>query len=317
MKPLKKITLKAISSIDLNIKKNYRLYRKVQKIIVAPMIPAYKTLDEKIMLGDREIPIRVFTAESQSMQRVLIFFHGGGWVTGDIDTYTPICGALAEACNQTVISVDYRLAPEHPFPKGLIDCYIATREIFAKASDLGIHPDNITLIGDSAGGNLAAAVSLLAAKKREFTPKQQILLYPATYFDHTEKSPYASVSENGEDYLLTSKRIQDYMDLYVPVGKERLNPYVAPLLAKNLAQQPKTLIITAEHDPLRDEGTAYGKKLKSFGVDVRSFCIEGAIHGFLGNPLAETEIKKTHQYINLFLNESLQGGAFNERTKKI
>ena len=116
MKPLKKITLKALSSINLNIKKNYRLYRKVQRIITTPLKPDYETLDEKIMVGEREIPVRVFSPPGIEMNKVMIFFHGGGWVTGDIDTYTPICSSLADSCRQTVISVDYRLAPEYPFP---------------------------------------------------------------------------------------------------------------------------------------------------------------------------------------------------------
>lgn len=318
MKPLKKITLKALSSINLNIKKNYRLYRKVQRIITTPLKPDYETLDDKIMVGEREIPVRVFSPPGIEMSKVLIFFHGGGWVTGDIDTYTPICSALADSCRQTVISVDYRLAPEYPFPKGLIDCYIATKAIFLEADKLGIHPDDITLIGDSAGGNLAAAVSILAAKKKEFFPKKQILIYPATYHDHSQSSPFASVTENGEDYILTARRIEDYMDLYVPVKKERLNPFVAPLLSENLNDQPNTLLITAEFDPLRDEGDAYGMKLKEFGNSVRAFCIKGAIHGFLGNPLAIEEIKKTHELIKIFLNEPLQEGRVkNERTEEI
>lgn len=318
MKPLKKITLKALSSIDLNIKKNYRLYRKVQRIIVTPLKPSYQTLDDKIMVGDREIPVRVFSPEKPSQNKAMIFFHGGGWVTGDIDTYTPICTALAEACNQTIISVDYRLAPEHPFPKGLIDCYLATKAIFLECDKMGIHPDNLTLIGDSAGGNLAAAVSILASKKKEFYPRKQVLLYPATYFDHTSDSPFCSVSENGEDFILTARRIEDYMDLYVPVKKERLNPYVAPLLAEKLEHQPKTLLITAEFDPLRDEGAAYGIKLRASGHDVRSFCMEGAIHGFMGNPLATEEIRKTYELIKIFLNEPVHGGnKTNERTEEI
>lgn len=318
MKPLKKITLRALSSVNLNIKKNYRLYRKVQRIILTPIKPAYETLDEKIMVGEREIPVRVFSPPDIEKKGLMIFYHGGGWVTGDIDTYTPICSALAEACKQTVISIDYRLAPEYPFPKGLVDCYLATKKIYHHAEKLGIKPETITLIGDSAGGNLAAAVSLLAKKKKEFFPLKQILIYPATYYDHSEESPFPSVTENGEDFILTAKRIEDYMDLYVPIKKERLNPYVAPLLADDLSDQPSTLIITAEFDPLRDEGEAYAQKLREYGNTVRSFCIDGVIHGFLGNPLAVTEISKTHELIKIFLDEMVQKGPDSyERTEEI
>ncbi|NMR85768.1 alpha/beta hydrolase fold domain-containing protein, partial [Vibrio parahaemolyticus] len=124
------------------------------------------------------------------------------------------------------------------------------------------------LIGDSAGGNLAACVSLLLRDRGEIVPKKQILIYPATNYDHSENSPFKSVVEFGENYILTSKRIQDYMELYVPNPKDRESPYVAPILAKDLSNQPETLIITAEYDPLRDEGEEYGKRLESFGNKV-------------------------------------------------
>ncbi|HBT19074.1 MAG TPA: alpha/beta hydrolase [Clostridiaceae bacterium] len=304
MRPMTKITLKALSSIDLNIKKNYRFYRKVQKIIKAPAKLPYGALDHKIMVGEREIPIRVFMPEDGSLQKLILFFHGGGWVIGDIDSYTPVCLALAKELKQAVISVDYRLAPEHPFPKGLTDCYHVLQEMVKEADVIGIHPDDITLIGDSAGGNLAAAVSLLARNKGTFVPKRQVLLYPATYHDHSPSSPYTSIHENGEDFILTTKRIEEYMDLYVPLKKERRNPYVAPLLAENHEHLPTTLIITAQYDPLRDEGLDYGEKLRAAGNTVRSFTIKDAIHGYMGTPLAEEAITKTHTLIKLFLQET-------------
>ncbi|HSL86087.1 MAG TPA: alpha/beta hydrolase, partial [Bacteroidales bacterium] len=265
MKPLKKITLKALSNINVNMKKNYKLYRKVQKIITPTPKGPFSSLDHKIMVGDREIPIRVFMPRDPSSRKVMIYYHGGGWVTGDIDVYTPVCADLANATSNIVVSVDYSLAPEYPYPMGLEDCYIATREIFRHPELLFCKDEDITLIGDSAGGNLAAVVSLKARDLGEFMPKKQILIYPATYHDHSENSPYVSISENGADYLLTVERLEDYMDLYVPDKEAREDPYVAPLLADDLRDQPKTLIITSEYDPLRDEGEAYGKKLRQQG----------------------------------------------------
>ena len=303
MKPLKRITLRALSSIDVNIKKNYKLFRKVQKIITpAPRVP-YRAFDHKVMTGDREIPIRLFIPKENRKDKVMIFFHGGGWVTGDIDTYTPVCATLAEATGHTVVSVDYALAPENPYPMGLQDCYTAAREIFQNIGLLGAAPEDITLIGDSAGGNLAAVVSLMARDKGEFTPRRQILIYPATYHDHSIHSPFRSVQENGENFILTAERIEDYMDLYVPDKAARKTPYVAPLIADDLSAQPKTLIITSEYDPLRDEGEAYGKRLRSFGNEVRIFQMKEALHGYMNNPLSSDIVEHTIEIINLFLNE--------------
>lgn len=303
MKPLKRITLRALSSIDMNIKKNYKLYRKVQKIITpSPRIP-YRAFDHKVMTGDREIPIRLFIPKENRKDKVMIFFHGGGWVTGDIDTYTPVCATLAEATGHTIVSVDYALAPENPYPIGLQDCYTAAKEIFQNIGLLGAAPEDITLIGDSAGGNLAAVVSLMARDKGEFKPKRQILIYPATYHDHSIHSPFRSVQENGEDFILTAERIEDYMDLYVPDKAVRKTPYVAPLIADDLSAQPKTLIITSEYDPLRDEGEAYGKRLRSFGNEVRIFQMKEALHGYMNNPLSSDIVEHTIEIINLFLNE--------------
>ena len=303
MKPLKRITLRALSSIDMNIKKNYKLYRKVQKIITpSPRIP-YRAFNHKVMTGDREIPIRLFIPKENRKDKVMIFFHGGGWVTGDIDTYTPVCATLAEATGHTIVSVDYALAPENPYPIGLQDCYTAAKEIFQNIGLLGAAPEDITLIGDSAGGNLAAVVSLMARDKGEFKPKRQILIYPATYHDHSIHSPFRSVQENGEDFILTAERIEDYMDLYVPDKAARKTPYVAPLIADDLSAQPKTLIITSEYDPLRDEGEAYGKRLRSFGNEVRIFQMKEALHGYMNNPLSSDIVEHTIEIINLFLNE--------------
>lgn len=302
MKPLKRLTLKVLSSIKLDIKKNYKTYRKVLKAISPSAKPSYIMLDHKILVGKRDIPIRVFIPKDITRTRVLIFFHGGGWVTGDIDSYTSVCANLAEETGHTVISVDYRLAPENPYPAGLEDCYFATREIFLHPEILNCKIEDITLMGDSAGGNLAAVVSLMARDRGEFLPKRQILMYPATNYDHSETSPYPSVHENGSGYIMTSERIQDYMDLYVPILEDRLSPYVAPLLSEDLSNQPKTLIITSEFDPLRDEGIAYGLKLKKFGNEVTIYQMKDALHGFFSNPLSTEEITISYGLINKFLN---------------
>ncbi len=303
MNRVRKLALKALSYPTLDLKKYYKQQRKV--IIAAhPYIkPLYNLLDRKIMYGEREIPVRIFKPKQRDGLKVLIFFHGGGWVTGNIDSYSNICANMANHTGRIVVSVDYRLAPEHPFPAGVDDCYYVVKKIFLDNSLFQTKPEEITLIGDSAGGNLAAVVSLMARDQGEFLPCKQILIYPSTYNDHSENSPFPSIRDNGTDYIMTSKRIRDYMDLYISKEEDRNNPYVAPLLADNLRNQPKTLIITAEYDPLRDEGEAYGIRLKEYGNNVEIKRMKDALHGFLSLPKRSVYITNFYEIINQFIND--------------
>lgn len=295
--------LRALSYADIDVKKNYKLDRAINRMTKPSLKILYKLFDYSIMLDDHEIPVRVFLPKEQRSNQVLLFFHGGGWVSGDIESYTKPCAVLANQTGRRVVSVDYRLAPEHPFPLGLRDCYQVARELFTHAEQLDTTAEDIVLIGDSAGGNLAAAVSLMARDKQEFQVHRQILFYPSTYNDHTESSPFHSITENGTDYLLTSKRIQDYMELYIQNEKDMMSPYFAPLLAHDLSHQPKTLIITAQYDPLRDEGEAYGRKLKENGNRVEIHRIPDALHGFFSLPVRFAHVKQAYYLMNLFLDE--------------
>ena len=198
-------------------------------------------------------------------------------------------------------AVDYRLAPEHRFPAGLMDCYRAARELFTQPGLLGVTAGEITIIGDSAGGNLAAAVSLMARDRGEFQPRRQILIYPATASDHSAASPFASIRENGTGYLLTAKRVQDYMDLYIRTDSDRRDPYFAPLAARDLSRQPDTLIITAQYDPLRDEGEAYGRRLTASGNRVEMYRMPDALHGFFSLPPRFIQVRKSYAMIQHFL----------------
>jgi acetyl esterase/lipase len=224
-------------------------------------------------------------------------------VTGGIENYTGVCVDLAKATNCAIASVDYRLAPEHKFPAAPDDCY-AVAKLFYMGGIPGVNPDDITLIGDSAGGNLAAVVSLMARDRGEFLPKRQILIYPATNNDHSERSPYQSVHDNGKDYILTAKRIRGLMRLYRNALEDLQNPYFAPLTAADLSNQPRTLVITAEYCPLRDEGEAYGEKLRAAGNDVEIVRIPDALHAYMMLPPRFAHVRKTHRIINEFL----QGG---------
>lgn len=274
------------------------------------------TVDYKIDNYGYEIPARIYYPSSKAMDEsmedmgVLLFFHGGGWVTESVENYNKACARLAQATNQLVISVDYRLAPEYPFPIGLEDCYTVAREVFRTGLALGIDSDKITLIGDSAGGNLVSAVSLLAKKRKDFSVKRQILIYPVENNDYSENSPYESVHTNGEGYLLTAKKMQDYVKMYIQNEEDMNNPYFAPLLCEDVSGQPDTLVITAEYDPLRDEGEAYADKLKRAGNEVVHKRISGAMHGYFALGITSRYLTETLQAIKEFLgqNEGMNDG---------
>lgn len=270
-----------------------------------PMRIFHKTIDYKIYNGSYEIPVRIYlpNEEMEKTYPVLLFFHGGGWVTESIDNYERICARMASATNRIVVSVEYRLAPEYPFPTGLEDCYAVAKAVYTNQFLLNVEPEDITIIGDSAGGNLAAAVSLLAKDRGEFMPRQQILIYPAVNNDYTETSRFASVRENGTDFLLTAGKMQDYIDLYAREEADKQSPYFAPILQEDLSGQPRTLIITAEFDPLRDEGEAYGKALLEAGNEVEVHRIKDALHGFFALGIKYFHVQESFEIMNHFLRE--------------
>lgn len=280
---------------------------------IDPMRIFYKTLDAGVYNGEYNVPIRLYFPAEESMKAgmeegnrlpVLLFFHGGGWVTESIDNYDRVCARMSQATGQVVASVQYRLAPEHRFPTGLMDCYAAAKALYTNRFLLNTDPEKITVMGDSAGGNLAASVCLMAKARGEFMPKKQVLIYPALYNCYTEKSPYPSVKENGEGYLLTAEKMEDYLKLYQREEEDRTNPYFAPLLAEDLSGMPKTLILTAEYDPLRDEGEDYGRRLLEAGNLVEIHRIPGALHGFFALGIKFFHVQESFEYMNAFLKEN-------------
>ena len=227
-----------------------------------------------------DIPVRVYVPEGSSdggaPSPVLVYFHGGGWVIGNIETHDPTARSLAARSGFTVVSVDYRLAPEHPFPAPLDDCVAAVEWVVASASELGIDPTRLAVGGDSAGGNLAAVV---AARLRDTAaaPCFQLLVYPVT--DGTLSHP--SIDENADGYFLTKEMMAWFWQHYVGSGS-RTDPSVSPLHAPaaSLEGMCPALVITAEFDPLRDEGEAYAAHLSAAGVPVTTTRYDGVIHGF-------------------------------------
>ena len=272
-----------------DIRKVYKLHRELTSLAVHSAVRINDGHYDRFLTArddGRQIPVRVYPPRIISpKRRLILFFHGGGWAVENIDRYHKVCSQLAVITGSYVISVEYRLAPENKFPAGLADCDEAARQVFAGAARRGISSRNVVLTGDSAGGNLAACVSLAAARRKEFRVRRQMLLYPATACEYGEDSPYKSVHEKGKGYILTAERMRGYLELYLDDPALKDDPFVAPIKAKSFNGYPATLIITAENDPLRDEGEAFGKRLYSAGRDVMAFRIKGAYHGFFGTDL--------------------------------
>ncbi len=222
------------------------------------------------------LPIRIYSFAAPQLLPVLVYFHGGGWVTGDLDTTDLRCRQLSDWAECIVVSVDYRLAPEHPFPAGVDDAYAATAWVGENASSFGGDAARVAVGGDSAGGNLAAAVALLARDKGAPRLAFQYLAYPVIDCDLNT----ASYLENAEGYMLSRSGMAWYWDQYVPEVSQRGHPLASPIRAASHAGLPPALIVTAEFDPLRDEGEAYAAKLKTAGVPVELRRYDGLIHGF-------------------------------------
>lgn len=233
--------------------------------------------DRTIPADGHDIPIRVYTPPGEGPFPILVWFHGGGWVLGSIEQSDPVARALCKGAGCVTVSVEYRLAPEHPFPAGLDDCMAALRWTVEHAAELGGDGSRVAVGGDSAGGNLAAAACLVARDEGGPDLCFQLLVYPVTDFDTTTRS----MVDNAEGFMLTTDAMQWFYDHYTRPS-QRGEPLAAPLRAPDLAGLPPALVITAEFDPLRDEGEAYGRRLAEAGVPTTISRYDGMIHGFLG-----------------------------------
>lgn len=210
---------------------------------------------------------------------VVIWFHGGGWVIGSLDSHDALCRELAARSGVVVVSVDYRLAPEHPFPAAHRDAAAAVEALFTDAADLGLDPGAVAVGGDSAGANMAIGVAAAAARG-ELPPVQlQVLVYPVVDLAHPEAHP--SRRDNAEGYLLTDATMTWFADTYAPDPASRSSELLSPLLADDLSGRAPAVVVTAEYDPLRDEGDAYARRLAGAGVPTEHRCVDGAVHLFL------------------------------------
>jgi len=225
-----------------------------------------------------EIPIRIYRASSEPALPVLVYYHGGGWVIGDLETHDRECRALCNSAGCIVVSVDYRLAPEHPFPAAVEDSWAALTWVAQHAASLGGDPDRLAVGGDSAGGNLAAVVALMARDAGGPALRHQLLIYPGVTGD---TSQHASYEENAEAPFLPKRTIEYFMGHYFGPEQTTIDEMrAAPLTASSHADLPPALVVTAEYDPLRDEGRAYADKLEAAGVAVKYSEYPGMPHLF-------------------------------------
>ncbi|ATF13344.1 alpha/beta hydrolase [Brevibacillus brevis X23] len=264
------------------------------------LAPLAKVEDKLIPAGaDAEINIRMYTPEGQGPFPLFVYYHGGGWVIGDLETVDASCRMLAHLSGRIVVSVDYRLAPEHKFPVPVADSYAALKWVSENASSINGSASDLVVGGDSAGGNLSTVLSLLAKDQNGPAIKAQVLVYPVT--DMRFDSP--SYMEFQEGFGLNRDLMLWFSNHYINHEYDKGNPYVAPLSARDLSNLPPAIVITAECDVLRDEGIAYAERLKNAGVKVEAVCEKGLVHGYFTNMAVFPEqIKATISRITEFLH---------------
>ncbi len=263
-------------SSTLSIETGRRLLDEL--FAVADPEPVASCTDLGIQGPNGPIPLRIYAPGTDAPAPVFVFMHGGGWVRGSLDAYDGLCRRLTNRTEAVVVSVDYRRAPEHPFPAGFEDCYVATEWAAAHAGDLGGDPDRVAVGGDSAGGNLSAAVALAARDRGGPDLAHQLLVYPAV--NAPEIRWFDSYDTNGTGYFLETDSVEWYLDQYhrpADIG----NHYVYPLRARDLSGLPPATVLTAGYDPLLDEGKAYADRLEAAGVETTRLHYDDQIHAFL------------------------------------
>ena len=233
------------------------------------------------------VPIRVYTPEGEGPFPVLVWMHGGGFLLGDVESYDPVCRVLADELDCVVVSPDYRLAPEHKFPAGLRDCYEVVEWAASRMEILNGDPDRLMVGGDSAGGNLAAAVSLMARDKGGPDIDYQVLVYPTTTFSYE----FADEPSGDGNYFITEPDLQWSWDNYLQNEIDGMSPYASPLQANDLSDLPPATVLTAEFDPLKDEGIEYAERLADAGVPVEHSHYDEMVHSFFTN-VAEPRVEQ-------------------------
>ncbi len=273
-------------------------------MLESPAEPVSVVRDFTIAGPQQELPLRLYSPTSLKQmgpQPALVYFHGGGWVIGSITSHDRLCRAIANAAACIVISVGYRLAPEHKFPAAVIDCEAGFRYVATHAAELGVDPNRIAVGGDSAGGNLAAVVAVRARDSGGVQPKAQLLIYPAT--GHGIET--ASRKRFAEGHLLTSGTMRWFADHYLRDVNDAYRPEASPRLVEDLSGLPSAYVLTAEYDPLCDEGEEYAHLLHEAAVPVTLRRFGGMIHGFIQltavAPVTRTAIDEVSDWLRTTL----------------
>lgn len=263
-----------ISTLPLNEARS--MFKKMAVRAAPPSEQVLNVVSKTCPIDRGSIPVRLYTPADVTTEPapLIVFIHGGGWMLGDLDDFDPFCRSLAVRSKCRVASVGYRLAPEHPFPAGIQDVRSALIWLISNAKELSVDVSRIGLVGDSAGGNLAAAVCQMGFTLK---PRALALIYPCT--DLTMSSP--SHSDFAEGYLLTRASLLWFRQQYLPTNIEPSDPRVSPLHGPVISGLKDALVITAGYDPLRDEGRAFAEKLRAENVRTQYECYQSMIHGFI------------------------------------
>lgn len=276
----------AAISKDLSLDESRKLSAALFTLPKNMLEPVGSVTDETIPVDGGVVPIRIFTPKKGKKPfPILLFFHQGGWVFGGIDQSEHLCRRLANNAECVVAAVGYRLAPEHPFPQGLQDCYAAVKWVAKHAERFAANPHSIGVAGASAGGNFAAALSLMFRDTKECSLALQVLFYPPLSYKIDEKK----YSKNPGQRFLSSDTMKMFWELYAKDITDKQNPYASPLESQHLKDLPPSLIITAEFDPLREQAELYAKRLQQDGNTVTLKSYADVIHGFLELPIELTQ----------------------------
>jgi acetyl esterase len=279
-----------------------RISSAAARIQPDPPEPVARIEDFTIPGPAGDIPVRLYSPDPDTQLPVLVYYHGGGWVIGDLDSHDPLCRTLANRANVVVLSVHYRLAPEHKYPAAADDSYAAAQWVSEHGAEIGADGSRIVVCGDSAGGNLSAVVSLMARDRGGPGLRGQVLIYPVTNLDFGTDS----YRDNGDGSKgLSEDGMRWFWQHYVRTQSEGFEPYASPLRADTIADLPPALVITAEYDALRDEGELYADRLERGGVTTQLTRYDGVIHGFVGMFAAVPEGNTAVNQIAEFLKETL------------
>lgn len=304
----------------------YSLLKKINQIMEDPdsqkmpsewMINMFtasqkRVVDTLLNFRDHEVEVRIYYPTRETMsgdQPALLYIHGGGFVAGSVEQYDIMVSKLARITGYLTVSVAYRLAPEHPFPAAVQDCFTVLQWLQHQGNEIGADTSRICVIGDSAGGNLATVMTLICRDRQLRQPNCQILIYPGVTFEETRYPSRLYFTQSPEmDYVLTETFLKRVKNAYMGEETDPTNPYLSPLEAELTGDLPPALIITAECDPIRDGGREYAARLAAAGVPVTHIEYSGMIHGFMSFHMILSDALDAMKYIHNYLNHKLQSG---------